>query len=57
MVQDASSQMSRGSQGAASRAQTTQDQSTPFPWQKDTELTDDLERVAGTLGMSEDEIE
>lgn len=57
MVQDASSQMSRGSQGTASRAQTTQDQSTPFPWQEDTELTDDLERVAGTLGMSEDEIE
>lgn len=58
-VQNNGSQAARGSQGAGSgaHAQTAQTVQTPFPWQKGMELTDDLERVAGTLGFTEDDIE
>lgn len=59
MAQNNGSQTAQGSQSAGSGAdaQATQAAQTPFPWQEGMELTDDLERVAGTLGFTEDDIE
>lgn len=57
MAHDNGSQGVLGSQATGSDAAAQAAMDTPFPWQEGTELTDDLERVAGTLGFSEDDIE
>lgn len=55
MVQDVGSHATQGSSGPGATDRSSQ--ATPFPWEEGVELTEDLGRVAGTLGFDEDDIE